>query len=455
MFPSLRSIPAILAMGLSVVPLPAQTRPAFLPTRAGDPAVWTTFSTCLEWMEHHIGSNLPPWVVRSHAFGYTARRPLYDPDGHPRQDGQGASLTEPVLLSGRVFLPPAWRVRPGHPVPLVIYCHGTTLLKDGVASEFGGHEWLFGAAAAAYYGYAVAMPDGPGMGAGSTDYHPFCHGRSLAYATLDAIPALRTLLTDLAGEGEGPAWNGRVFLMGYSEGGYAALAAAREMETHREAYGGDEDFLLAGSACMAGPFDISGTTRLHILDRRRPFPHPFFIPYVICGYGAVYGSILDPGKALDPRLLATQEDGSALQWVNGCQDGLAVDARIGRRLGLGTDPVAALEMLRPAWAARNLGEDGWGSSPIREILEENDLHRGWTPTRPILFSQDPEDQDVPVANTRVTLEALNEALCRSGRSAPALLAWHPLPAGVGHLKGALLAPGVAFDWIWRQGQADR
>ena len=63
-------------------------------------------------------------------------------------------------------------------------------------SEYGGHEWILGAAAAAYYGFAVAMPDQPGMGGDSQAYHPFCHGKSLAYSTLDALPALERLVGD-------------------------------------------------------------------------------------------------------------------------------------------------------------------------------------------------------------------------------------------------------------------
>lgn len=445
---------ACLATGLLSLPLPARDAPAFLPASFRQPLSLADFITCLEWVEERAGPELPAWVVRSRAFGYPSRRPLYDAQGRPVLDGRGEPATVPTRQSGRLFLPPAWRVEAGARVPLVIYCHGTSLLKDAVASEFGGHEWMLGAAAAAYYGFAVAMPDGPGMGADGTAYHPFCHGRSLAYAAVDAIPALRAALQgDPASLGGGLVWDGGVYLMGYSEGGYAALAAAREMETHKGAYGGEGDFILKGSACMAGPFDISGTIRHHILDEDRGFGHPFFLPYVVCGYHSIYGEIMDPLRVLSEKLLWSSEDGSVLRWVNGNLDGLVADQLIARRLGTDAASLHGTELLSPAWTARNLADPAWPGSPIRAILEENDVHKGWTPTRPILFCQSPDDEDVPEGNTLAALDALGAALRREGRDPSSLLSYRPLPRGTTHLQGALETIPIALDWIWRRTQA--
>jgi len=339
-------------------------------------------------------------------------------------------------------------------MPVILYGHGTTLLKDGVASEFAGHEWAIAAAAAAYYGYAVAMPDEPGMGGDGAAYHPYCHGKSLAYAFVDAIPAVRDLFgADPYVLGSDYHWDGRVFLLGYSEGGYAALAAAREMETHKEDFGGEAGFILAGSACMAGPFDISGTTRRAILAQAKPFGHPFFIPYVILGYNSVYGNVMDPLEILAPELLETREDGNILGWSNGFTDGMAVNARIAKRLGVAVDGVVARTLLNPKWVDACLADPAFASSPIRDLLQENDVSVGWAPSRPILFCQSPDDADVPVENTLTAMANLEGAMRKAGRDPAGILDFRPLGApgcGIGHVGGILLAMPAAFDWIYRR-----
>lgn len=442
-----------LALALLAPGLPAREPQAFLPTRSSDPMHWGTFISCVQTFERFLGPRLPEWAVHTRILSYTARRPLYDGAGRPLLDARGLPMTAPIHLSGRVFFPPVWRMRGAGPMPVVIYSHGTSLLKDAVASEFGGHEWIFGAAAAAYYGFAVAMPDQPGMGGDGQAYHPFCHGRSLAYAVVDAIPAIRRAFGEdpfLAQNGY--AWDGRIFLMGYSEGGYASLAAAREMETHREDFQGPRGFMLAGSACMAGPFDISGTTRRRILQPMAAYQHPFFIPYVVLGYHEVYGRIMDPLEVLSPELLRTGEDGNIQEWCNGFTDGLVVDELIAQRLKVPIGGVVLRDLLNPAWAASVLEDPAFAAGPLQDILRENDLGPGWTPSRPILFTQSPDDQVVPIANTLEVMGTLEAALRERGQDPQGLLQFRPFcrpGSGVGHVRGVFLGIPKAFDWIYR------
>ena len=441
---------AVTLFALIAGPLAAREPRAFLPTQARDPLTWGTFLSCMDVMERWVGSRTPDWVIHSAELGYPARTPRYGADGSPLVDPQGRPRDGAAQLSGRVFFPPAWRAGDWARMPIVIYSHGTTLRKDSVASGFRGHEWMFGAAAAAYYGFAVAMPDQPGMGSDGAAYHPFCHARSLAYAVVDAIPAIRALF------GQDPylvehhyTWDGRVFLMGYSEGGYATLAAAREMETHRDDFGGEAGFILAGSACMAGPFDLSGTTRRSVLDPEWAFPNPFFIPYVIQAYHAVYGPLLDPLEALAPALLEPGGDGDILAWTSGGLEGPDADQRSAERLGVAPGHVAARAMLNPDWVRRELEDPGFAGSAVGRILIENDLTGGWLPTRPIFFCQSPADRDVPMQNTLNPLAGLGLELRNAGRDPAATLVFAPLPEGLNHVTGLLFALPEALDWIYR------
>jgi hypothetical protein len=450
-----RSLPLALALALAG-PAPAQAlrpgptlRPVTLPTRFGDPATWSTFNQCMELVEGWIGRSLPDWLIHSTVFTYPTRRPLYDRQGDPRLDAEGRQLTTPVVQSGRVFFPPAWRVSAKPRLPLVMYPHATMLGKTHVPSQFGGHEWVLGAAAALYYGWAVVMPDQPGMGGDGTTYHTFCHAKSLAYSLVDALPAVAGLVRSdpyLAQRDYG--WEGSLYLVGYSEGAYTALAAAKELETHPADEG---TFTLKGSACMAGPFDLSDTIRHEIIAKDRPFAHPFYLPYVIRAYASIYGDLLAPSEVFAPALLEIREDGDILQWTDGCRDGLEVDALIGRRLGVRGDRVVLRDTLNPDWVARELDDPAYATSSVHKLLLENDLSGGWRPTRPILFCQSPADQDVPIKNTLRTMADLGAEIRKAGDDPARLLAFLPIGRAqdrVGHVEAALVAVPAAFNWIY-------
>ena len=275
----------------------------------------------LEYLERWTGPDLPEWVVHSTVVHYSARRPLYDNQGRPMLDAEGNQVCAQAPQSGRVFFPPAWRAPFNRKLPLILYTHATTMKKHAVASEFGGHEWMVGAAAALYYGFAVAMPDQPGMGADAAAYHPFCHAKSLAYATIDAIPTLQEVFqTDPYLAERGYAWDGRLFVVGYSEGAYTALATVKELETNAAYYAAKGNYTLTGSACMAGPFDLSGLTRADIINPLREYAHCFYLPYVIRSYHGVYGKALDPMEAFAPVLLENREDGNILTWTDGTKE---------------------------------------------------------------------------------------------------------------------------------------
>ena len=406
----------------------------------------STFEGWIGYLEKYAGPALPEWAVHSTTFRYSARKPLYDDGGNPLLGADGRQVCAQVPQSGRVFFPPGWRVPFRRSLPLVLYTHATTMLKHGVASEFGGHEWVLAAAAAVYYGFAVAMPDQPGMGADAANYHPFCHAKSLAYATVDSLPALeRMFQEDPFLVSRDYAWDGRLYVVGYSEGAYTALATVKELETNPGGYH------LTGSACMAGPFDLSGLTRADIINPMREYAHCFYLPYVIRGYHAVYGRAVDPAEAFAPLLLETREDGNILQWTDGTLNGLAVDTLIGKRLGVDGSKVIFRNILNPAFLARELDDPAYETSLTHKLLRDNDLNRGWAPTKPILFSQSPNDQDLPYQNTVATLGYLAAEIHKSGRDPRKLLASLPIGDcrdGITHIEGAAVAMPTAFNWIF-------
>ena len=445
--------PALLGAALALVPARATPPPeprAFLEAGPG-PSAFTTVATCVEALEQWAGPELPDWLVHSAAFTYPARRPRFDAAGAPVLAEDGQPACEQVAQSGRIFYPPTWRVPFGRDLPLVVYAHFTSLQKDAVPSQFGGHEWLFGAAAALYYGLAVAMPDLPGMGMDRRHYHPFCHGQSLAYSTLDGVPAMRAMFGQdpylVAG---GYGWDGRVFVLGYSEGAYTALAAARDFARNEARYlarGID----LTGAVCMAGPYDLSGLARDGVVWPSAGHAFDFLMPYLLVAWNRIYGPRVDLRAAFAPALLEPREDGTILDWTDGSMDAFAMGDRIARRLGLPRDKVTFRDLLDPAWTARELDDPGFATGSLRPLMEANDLHRGWTPNRPILFCHSPADVDVPFQQSVAAVGWLGTELLKAGREPGSLLRLMPIEAGrpgPGHLAAIAYALPMGFRWIY-------
>jgi hypothetical protein len=420
----------------------------------GSPWFWGSFLTCMNSMEDWAGREIPDWVVHSQVLDYTARMPRYDALGHLLTGPDGEPLNDQVRLSGRVFFPPAWRARGQKPLPVVVYNHGTSLRKDAVPSAFRGHEWAFGAAAAAFYGLAVVMPDYPGMGGDSWRYHPFCHRRTLAYAVVDALPAVRRMVQEDPYLIEnGYRWDNRLYFMGYSEGGYASLAAAREWEGLTERYRRASGFDLSGTACMGAPLDLTGATREAFLHPTTPTPHVFYLPMIVLGYREVYGRLVDPEEILAPALLENREDGGLLQWADGSREGLLVDAAIGRRLGLPPGGLVLRGLFNPAWVTGVLEAEDFLASPLGQAMRENDLVDGWAPTRPILFAHSPDDHDISIQKAYRALGGLSRAVEQAGGDPASLLELRLLAQpgeGVDHVAGLFIGITTALRWIEEQ-----
>ena len=152
-----------------------------------------------------------------------------------------------VTASGIVFVPK--QLTPTtKPYPLLSFQHGTAfsnadaLSGSNLAIAAFTYPLLY-----ATYGYIVACPDYIGYGEAELLPHRYEHRKTLAQATVDMLLATQEFL---AKEGVKPST--QTFLTGYSEGGYASLAAQKLIE---EKY--TDKIKLAGSSCGAGPYAMS------------------------------------------------------------------------------------------------------------------------------------------------------------------------------------------------------
>jgi len=94
------------------------------------------------------------------------------------------------------------------------------------------------------FAFVTLQADYIGFADSDDHYHPFILKKSLATTTVDFIKAAKKFATDNAIN-----LNGQLFLTGYSEGGYAAMASLEQIEKEGE-------LQVSLAAPMAGPYAV-------------------------------------------------------------------------------------------------------------------------------------------------------------------------------------------------------
>ena len=187
---------------------------------------------------------------------------------------------EAVRLSGLLAVP-----RGVAPRRLVSFQHGTTTTRTAVPSRPDG-TGLAAAIVFAGNGYALVVPDYPGLGE-SPGRHPYYVADSIAPAVVAMIEQSQRLA-------EVP--DGPVFLSGFSEGGWASLAALRLLESQGKQ--------VLGSAQVAGAYDLRHVSLPAALKGGAP-SHSLYLAYAAWGQAAYYGHPLD--SVLTPEYAAIVE----------------------------------------------------------------------------------------------------------------------------------------------------
>ncbi len=114
--------------------------------------------------------------------------------------------------------------------PIVLYAHGTQTEKAfNIANiqDPGNTEGALVAAMFAAQGFIVVAPNYAGYDISTLGYHPFLNATQQSGEMIDSLSAARTALPNTFGHAISDS--GKLFLTGYSEGGYVALATLRAM----------------------------------------------------------------------------------------------------------------------------------------------------------------------------------------------------------------------------------
>jgi len=166
-------------------------------------------------------------------------------------------------------------------LPMLSLQHGTIQSDSDAPSNFGsGSEvYTFGSVLASQ-GYIISSPDYIGYGASKDVPHPYEQRSSLATASLDMLRATREFLSERSVN-----WDKRLYIAGYSEGGYATMALQKKIE---EETGGE--FNLVASSCGAGAYDKPAFMRQIVNDRTSgsAYINRLYI-WVLLTYNRIYG----------------------------------------------------------------------------------------------------------------------------------------------------------------------
>lgn len=180
-------------------------------------------------------------------------------------------------------------------VGIVSFQHGTRLMRDDVPSSIGDKDAVVMAVFASCGGKMIVMPDYLGLGDNPLSIHPYVQ-ETLASSGIDMIVAAKELAKLLHYR-----LNNKLYLAGYSEGGYATLLMFESLVNNP---------VLAVSAVALGsaPYDWEETMRFVMLKpgpRATIYMAYFF--YALESYKHYWANLdtifVEPYRDLIPDLL--------------------------------------------------------------------------------------------------------------------------------------------------------
>lgn len=287
-----------------------------------------------------------------------------------------------VIASGAIFVP----VDPVCSTPILSWQHGTVVADFGAPSENILNSAI--GVISASHGYIVVMSDYLGLGSGE-GFHNYCHSDTEASSVISLILETETFANSLGFE-----TNGQLFLMGYSQGGHATMAAVRELELN---FSNQLD--VTASSPMAGPYSMS-VAQAEMLNSI--YPNPGYFPYIIFAYQNVYGNIYsDVSDIFKPGFDALFEmyDGTySMSDINEEIWNIADSL-----YGIDQSVFTPLDMIDEAYYNDYQNNE---NHPFRLALELNDV-LNFIPESPMRLIHCEGDSDVPYLNSEMAYDAFS------------------------------------------------
>ncbi|RAP33720.1 hypothetical protein DID75_01465 [Candidatus Marinamargulisbacteria bacterium SCGC AG-410-N11] len=287
-------------------------------------------------------------------------------------------------------------------LPIVVINPGTRYLKSEDSNY--SSRTLYASS-----GYIAVSPHYIGYGVSGIP-HPYLHAKTLAFTVIDMIRATKQLMIE-----KNILHNGQIFMTGYSEGGYATMAAAKVIE---ESLG--HEIQLTAIAPNAGSFDMSSLVQT-ILNSSMIYPHPAAIPFLVFSYNDIY----DLENQVGPILRAD------VKKIKPMYNGQYTRTEINRQL-----PDVPVMMFTESFVQKVRGGE---VGLVTAVLKENDVYR-WTPKVKVRMHHCISDIEVSYQHSKTALNYFHS----NGANHVELI--DPMP-NANHLDGYYVAQIETKKWF--------
>ena len=338
---------------------------------------------------------------------------------------------ESTQASGALMIPSGTASGCSGPRPIVEYAHATTPDKTfNIAdlSRSDNDEGILLAAAFASQGYIVVAPNYAGYDTSTLGYHPYLVAAQQSDDMIDALTAARSALTGALAPPSTDS--GKLFITGYSQGGFVAMATARAMQaagdtvTAAAPMSGPYALAAFGDAVFLGEVDLSATVNTTLLlggyqetyGNIYTEPTDVFTAQFASGIETLLPSTTAITTLYSQGLLPEFDEFSTTPPDAGYADITppTTPANLAPAFALGFgDPPLVLNTYRLAYLQDVIAAPDGGfpkvttnqpaASPgntLRQALKTNDL-RNWVPTSPIMLCGGDSDPDVFFFNTQL------------------------------------------------------
>jgi hypothetical protein len=212
-----------------------------------------------------------------------AYTPACSIDVYQIQYGSVGGKGEATVSSGALMVPTGTDPACMGPRPIILYAHGTTADKTFNIANItasGNSEGLILAAIFAAQGYIVIAPNYAGYDTSTLSYHPYLDADQQAKDMQDALNAATGALpvataTTVKG-------NGKIFVTGYSQGGFVAMATHRLLQASGTP--------VTASAPMSGPYALSAFGDAIFMGQVSTSA-PLNVALLVNSYQNVYGNV--------------------------------------------------------------------------------------------------------------------------------------------------------------------
>ena len=174
--------------------------------------------------------------------------------------------------------------------PILLYAHGATTDRAFNIADMQNAETLLLAALFASQGYIVVAPNYAGYDTSTLPYHPYLIADQQSKDMMDGLKAARTALPFASATLTKDS--GQLFIAGYSQGGYVAMATQRALEA--------AGTKVTASVGMSGPYALAAFADAVFygeVNGGAPVSSTLLLTAYQAAYGDIYASAADVFEA--------------------------------------------------------------------------------------------------------------------------------------------------------------